>query len=76
MQMLFHFIRWMTALGRFGERANDETYREEFEREAVRSGKFKMVRYTRGPDGKYDDERLEKEWQDYLADAKLTDSAW
>jgi len=56
-----------------GHKARAEQYRDEFESEALASGDFKGVRFTRLDDGKYADPRLESEWVSWLRKAMLID---
>ena len=46
--------------------ALEESYRDDFEREALYSGDFQGVRFTRSEDGKYVNARLESTWRDWV----------
>lgn len=53
--------------------AREELYRDEFEAEALASGEFKGVRFTRLEDGKYADAGLESSWRIYVREAMQID---
>lgn len=46
--------------------AVEESFRDDFEREALYSGDFKGIRFTRTTDGKYANALLETAWRDFV----------
>lgn len=57
----------------FSKESREELYRDEFETEALASGEFKGIRFTRLDDGKYADANLEAAWRTWVREAMLID---
>lgn len=55
---------------------HEEGIRERFESAAVRSGEFRMIRFTRDSNGDYVNDRLQAAWKGYLEDELFMERIW
>lgn len=57
----------------FNPEKDYERYRDEFEANALASGAFKGIRFTRASNGDYIDERLQESWVTWRENKKTID---